>query len=72
MKLIHIKEGQKYILPDLFKAIEKEFLNRKEVSFNSIDYGSRLIIEVDYKKNRALAIEVITSRGLVQIVKIDS
>ena len=72
MKTVYIKEGQKYILPDLFKAIEKEFLNRKEVSFNSIDYGSRLIIEVDYKKNRALTIEVITSRGLVQIVKINS
>ena len=72
MKTIHIKEGQKYILPDLFKAIEKEFLNRKEVSFNSIDYGSRLIIEVDYKKQRVFNIEVITSKGLVQIVKIDS
>ena len=72
MKLIHIKEGQKYILPDLFKAIAKEFLNRKEVSFGSIDYGSRLIIEVDYKKQRVLNIEVISSRGLVQIVKIDS
>ena len=72
MKTVYIKEGQKYILPDLFKAIEKEFLNRKEVSFNSIDYGSRLIIEVDYKKIRALTIEVITSRGLVQIIKINS
>ena len=72
MKTVYIKEGQKYILPDLFKAIEKEFLNRKEVSFNSIDYGSRLIIEVDYKKIRALTIEVITSKGLIQIVKINS
>lgn len=72
MKFMHIKEGQRYILPDLFKAIEKEFLNRKEVSFNSIDHGNRLIIEVEYKKNLVLNIEVITSRGLCQIVKINS
>ena len=69
MKL-NFKVNEKYILLDILKKIPKNFLNQKEVEFETIDQGNMLIIKVYYKNVFQFEVKLITSKGLCEIVEI--
>ena len=69
MKL-NFKVNEKYILLDILKKITKNFLNQKEVEFETIDQSNILIIKVYYKNVFQFEVKLITSKGLCEIVEI--
>lgn len=72
MKLekLNFKIGQKYIINDIFKRIENNFLCRKYVSFDTVDTGTLLTIYVSYKGCDAMMVECKACKGLIEILDI--
>lgn len=68
---LNIKVGQKYISLDILKKIPKNFLNQKQVKFETEDTGITLLIKVYYKDIIQFEVKLLTSKGLCEIIEIN-
>lgn len=68
---LNIKVGEKYISLDILKKIPKNFLNQKQVKFETEDTGITLLIKVYYKDIIQFEVKLLTTKGLCEIIEIN-